>query len=245
MISYGSVTWLTASGSRCNIFLAKLFQIKCMERDSSYYHKQRKELVRQILMKGINDSHVLDAIANVPRHLFMGEDQQDIAYVDKAYPIGEGQTISQPYTVAYQSQLLKVSHGVKVLEIGTGSGYQAAVLATMGAEVFTIERQRALYARNEHFEFLRSFSNIHFFYGDGYEGLPDHAPFDRILITAAAPSPPPKLLDQLADNGIMVLPMGEHEKKQIMVRITKQQEGKYYEETFDQFSFVPMVRGVR
>lgn len=215
-----------------------------MQREDSEYHRRQREiLVNGLIDKGITNDHVLHAISKVPRHLFMSPEQEDLAYVDKAYPIGEGQTISQPYTVAYQTQLLHIEPRDKVLEIGTGSGYQAAVLAEMGANVYTIERQKKFFERNKHFDFLQSYENIHFFYGDGYEGLPLFKPFDKILLTAAASEPPPKLLDQLKVSGIMVLPLGEEGKVQQMVRITKLKNGEYVEQTFDQFSFVPMLKG--
>jgi protein-L-isoaspartate(D-aspartate) O-methyltransferase len=166
-----------------------------------------------------------------------------IAYEDRAFPIGEGQTISQPYTVAYQTQLLQIEPRNKVLEIGTGSVYQASILAEMGAAVFTIERQKKLYDKNiTSYPFLLKYKNIKFFYGDGYKGLPTFGPFDKILITAAAPLVPKDLVDQLKPNGILVLPLGNDEK-QTMTRITKQVDGSLYEEQFDDFIFVPMLKG--
>jgi len=162
--------------------------------------------------------------------------------MDRAFPIGEGQTISQPYTVAYQTQLLAVKHTDKVLEIGTGSVYQAAILALLAAEVYTIERQKKLFEKNKVFEFAQSIPNLHFFYGDGYEGLPEHAPFDKILITAAAPDIPPKLLAQLKPGGVMVLPVGG-EAGQRMLRVTKVDDSEIKKEYFDRFSFVPMLPG--
>lgn len=203
----------------------------------------RQKLVESIRSKGIDDENVLGAIANIPRQLFMDEKLDDQAYVDKAFPIGQGQTISQPYTVAYQTELLQVQPMQKILEIGTGSGYQAAVLAEMGAQLFTIERQKKLFDNNRHFLFLHSYTNIHFHYGDGFEGLPQFAPFDRILITAAAPQIPPKLVEQLAVGGKMVLPLQGEGDYQTMVRLTKQKDGGLDEEVFDMFSFVPMLKG--
>lgn len=211
--------------------------------DTLHHQIQRHKLVAAVRDKGITDEQVLGAIANIPRHFFMSKDQDDVAYVDKAFPIGEGQTISQPYTVAYQTQLLEVKPLDKVLEIGTGSGYQAAVLAEMGARLFTIERQKKLFVRNRGFDYLKSYENIEFFYGDGYEGLPQAAPFDKILLTAAAPQVPPKLIQQLKVGGMMVLPLGEHGEYQRMTRITKLENGKLEEEFFDHFSFVPMLKG--
>ncbi len=210
--------------------------------EDTYRHKGlRKKLIDSIRDKGITDENVLNAMMNIPRHFFLDTALQDIAYQDRAFPIAEGQTISQPYTVAYQTQLLQVKQYDKVLEIGTGSVYQASVLAEMGAQVFTIERQKKLYEKNKNFIFKSKYSNIKFFYGDGFEGLPTYAPFDKIVITAAAPLIPPKLVEQLKPGGKMVLPLDEG-KYQRMLRITKTEEG-YEEEAFENFSFVPMLKG--
>lgn len=211
--------------------------------DTLHDQLERQKLVSSVRNKGITDEAVLAAIANIPRHFFMSTSQIGQAYIDKAFPIGEGQTISQPYTVAYQTQLLNIKPLDKVLEIGTGSGYQAAVLAEMGAHVYTIERQKKLFDRNMGFAFLRHYDNIHFFYGDGYEGLPSEAPFQKILLTAAAPEVPPRLLEQLSIGGIMVMPLGERGEYQRMMRITKNEDGDIVEESFDHFSFVPMLKG--
>jgi len=210
--------------------------------DTIEHQKLRRSLVEHLHSHGIEDERVLEAIGAIPRHFFMLPQDESVAYVDRAFPIGEGQTISQPYTVAYQTQLLRVEPGLRVLEIGTGSGYQAAVLAAMDAQVYTIERQKRLFDRNRHFSYLRGFDNINFFYGDGYEGLPTYAPFDRILITAAAPQVPQSLLQQLSIGGKMVLPLGEA-PVQRMIRISKREDGSLTEETFDKFSFVPMLKG--
>jgi len=210
--------------------------------DTIEHQQLRKNLADHLYQHGIDDEVVLNAIATVPRHFFMLPQDEAVAYVDRAFPIGEGQTISQPYTVAYQTQLLRVEPNMRVLEIGTGSGYQAAVLAVIGAQVYTVERQKKLFDRNRQFDYLRSFDNITFFYGDGYEGLPTYAPFDRILITAAAPEVPQTLLQQLQRGGKMVLPFGEA-PVQHMMRITKREDGSLTEETFDKFSFVPMLKG--
>lgn len=210
--------------------------------DTLQAEKERRLLVNGIRDKGITDERVLEAIYTVPRQFFMPEDLQEEAFVDKAFPIGQGQTISQPYTVAYQTQLLDVRPTDRVLEIGTGSAYQAVVLAELAAEVFSIERQQKLFLRNKNFDYLKMFSNLHLFYGDGYEGLPQYAPFDRILITAAAPHVPQALIDQLKRGGKMVLPLGKaHPQK--MVRITKQHNDEIAEETFADFLFVPMLKG--
>ena len=211
--------------------------------EDTYRHKGlRKKLIDSIREKGISDENVLQAMMNIPRHFFLDTALQDIAYEDRAFPIAEGQTISQPYTVAYQTQLLQIKQYDKVLEIGTGSVYQATVLAEMGAHVFTIERQKMLYEKNKNFVFPKKFPTIKFFYGDGFEGLPTYAPFDKIIITAAAPVIPPKLIEQLKIGGKMVLPVDEG-KFQRMLRISKNEDGSYEEESFENFSFVPMLKG--
>ncbi len=209
----------------------------------TYRHKGlRKKLMEIIREKGITDEDVLGAMMNIPRHFFLDTALDHIAYEDRAFPIAEGQTISQPYTVAYQTQLLEVKPFDRILEIGTGSAYQSAVLAEMGAVVFTIERQKKLFELNKKFIFRSKYPNIKFFYGDGFEGLPTYAPFDKILITAAAPVIPPKLLDQLKVFGKMVLPLDD-EGTQKMMRITKKADGSFIEEAFSNFSFVPMLKG--
>lgn len=211
--------------------------------EDSYRHKGlRKKLVQGIQAKGITDERVLDAILEVPRHFFLDSAFDEVAYEDRAFPIGEGQTISQPYTVAYQSQLLELKPFMKVLEIGTGSAYQAVVLAEMGAQVYSIERQKKLFEANKQFPLLKKYTGIKLFYGDGFEGLPTFAPFDRVLITAAAPAIPPKLIQQLKPGGMMVIPLGAGEVQQ-MLRITKLENGALQEEVFDHFSFVPMLWG--
>ncbi|HYC40198.1 MAG TPA: protein-L-isoaspartate(D-aspartate) O-methyltransferase [Chitinophagaceae bacterium] len=211
--------------------------------EDTYRHKGlRRKLVQGIRDKGISDERVLAALLEVPRHFFLDSAFDEVAYEDRAFPIGEGQTISQPYTVAYQTQLLEVEPFYKVLEVGTGSGYQAVVLAEMGAQVYSIERQKKLFDANKEFEFLKKYPTLRLFYGDGYEGLPSYAPFDRILITAAPSEMPEKLIGQLRQGGMMVLPLGAGEVQE-MIRITKLQSGAIREEAFDKFSFVPMVRG--
>jgi protein-L-isoaspartate(D-aspartate) O-methyltransferase len=211
--------------------------------EDSYRHKGlRKKLVDVLRAKNITDENVLNAINNIPRHYFLDSAFDDIAYEDRAFPIAEGQTISQPYTVAYQTQLLKIKPFDKVLEIGTGSVYQSTVLAEMGATVYTIERQKKLYEHTKSFVFKSKYPNIKFFFGDGYEGLPTYAPFDGIIVTAAAPFIPPKLIEQLKTGGRMVIPVdeGEHQR---MLRITKNADGTTTEESFENFSFVPMLTG--
>lgn len=211
--------------------------------EDTYRHKGlRKKLVDIVRSKGITDEKVLNALNNIPRHFFLDSAFDEVAYEDRAFPIGEGQTISQPYTVAYQTQLLELKTFEKVLEIGTGSAYQAVVLAEMGVQVYTIERQKKLFLENKQFNFLKKYPSIKFFYGDGYEGLPTYAPFDKILITAAAPEVPPKLIEQLKTYGMMVLPYGSGEVQRMM-RITKLASGALKEEVFDNFSFVPMLGG--
>jgi len=209
----------------------------------TYQHKGlRRHLVDLLRKKGITDENVLSAINNIPRHFFLDSAFDKIAYEDRAFPIGEGQTISQPYTVAYQTQLLEIKPNDKVLEIGTGSVYQASVLAEIGAKVFTIERQKKLYENNKHFIFKSKYPNIKFFYGDGFQGLPTYAPFDKIIITAAAPYVPPRLIQQLKTGGMMVIPVDLGPFQQ-MLRLTKLEDGSYSEERFDNFSFVPMLEG--
>ncbi|HLY70534.1 MAG TPA: protein-L-isoaspartate(D-aspartate) O-methyltransferase [Puia sp.] len=209
----------------------------------TYRHKGlRMKLVDAIKAKGITDPRVLDAILHLPRHYFMDSAFDKLAYEDRAFPIAEGQTISQPYTVAYQSQLLEVKPHEKILEIGTGSAYQACILAEMGAQVYTIERQKKLFDLNKEFTFLKKYFSIKFFFGDGYEGLPTYAPFDKVLVTAAAPHMPLKLIEQLKTGGKMVIPLGDG-NVQRMVRITKNEDGTFGEEVFDHFSFVPMLEG--
>lgn len=211
--------------------------------EDHYRHRGlRKKLVEEVRKKGITDERVLEAIGKVPRHFFLDSAFDNIAYDDKAFPIGEGQTISQPYTVAYQTQLLSLKPYDKVLEIGTGSGYQATIIATLGVNVYSIERQKKLFDANKDFAYLRSFPNIKFFYGDGFEGLPTFAPFDKVIVTAAAPEIPAKLLQQLKPGGMMVIPVNEG-ALQRMLRITKKDDGEFTEERFDLFSFVPMLSG--
>jgi len=214
-----------------------------------HYHEpiqqslRREMLADSLRRKGIEDENVLAAIRHVPRHLFVPPERFTEAYLDRPLPIGEGQTISQPYTVAYQTELLMVKAGMKVLEVGTGSAYQSAILAELGAVVYTVERQRNLYERNKQFNYLKHYTNLHFCYGDGFEGWPEAAPFDRILITAAPEKIPVNLVQQLTIGGLMVVPVGS-EGSQHMLRITREKD-KFSEEVFDKFSFVPMLPGKR
>ncbi|MDR0871961.1 MAG: protein-L-isoaspartate(D-aspartate) O-methyltransferase [Prevotellaceae bacterium] len=199
---------------------------------------RRRALVEELKKKGISDENVLRAIEKVPRHLFFNPILADRAYEDKAFPIDAGQTISQPYTVAFQSQLLQLQAGEKVLEIGTGSGYQCAVLLEMGAKVYTIERQETLF--NQTFKRLHQLGyRATMKFGDGYQGWAAYAPFNKIIITAAAPETPPELLKQLDIGGIMVIPVGEK-----MLRICRVLETEYSTENVGEASFVPMLEGV-
>jgi protein-L-isoaspartate(D-aspartate) O-methyltransferase len=198
----------------------------------------RNKLVKKLLEKGISDQRVLAAIGKVPRHAFFDDALLGHAYEDKAFPIGEGQTISQPYTVAFQSEKLKIQPGDKLLEIGTGSGYQAAILLEMGVKVYTIEYNRKLYERTR--DFLPTLGyKPYFFFGDGSKGIPAKAPFNKIIVTAGAPVVPTALTDQLAEGGILLIPVGDR-SKQKMLRITKV-KNELKKEEFDSFAFVPLL----
>ena len=211
--------------------------------EDTYRHKGlRKKLLDILREKGITDEKVLTAMNNIPRHYFMDSALDNIAYEDRAFPISDGQTISQPYTVAYQTQLLQIKQNEKILEIGTGSIYQATVLAELGAKVFTIERQKNLFDKTKQYIFKNKYSNLKFFYVDGFEGLPTYGPFDKIIITAAAPFIPPKLMQQLKTGGYMVIPV-DVGANQRMLRLTKNENGTWIEEIFENFSFVPMLAG--
>ena len=204
----------------------------------------RKQLVDQLRGKGITEEAVLAAIGEVPRHVFLDSSFVELAYQDQAFPIGSGQTISQPHTVAFQTQLLQVEKGMKVLEIGTGSGYQACVLAAMGAKVFSIERQRNLYFKTK--DILEQLPyRVKTFLGDGFEGLPTYAPFDRVIITAGAPDIPEALIAQMKTGAIMVIPMDNpNGDGQTMLRITKLVDGSLKKESFGGFKFVPMLKEI-
>lgn len=206
----------------------------------SYKHKGlRKQLVESIKKKGISDDNILEAIDKIPRHLFLDSTFQNHAYEDKPFPIGAGQTISQPYTVAFQTQLLQVKKREKILEVGTGSGYQACVLLELGAVVFTIERQKSLYQKTK--LFLPSIGyHPKFFFGDGYKGLPAFAPFDKIIVTAGAPYIPEMLLGQLKNNGIMVIPVGAGDIQK-MITATKTDTGEVIIKEHGTFRFVPLL----
>lgn len=208
--------------------------------NDTYRHKGlRRKLVETIKSKGISDEKVLAAIEKIPRHLFLDSSFTEIAYQDKPFPIGLGQTISQPYTVAFQTQLLQVETGEKVLEVGTGSGYQACVLQEVGAKVYSVERHRPLYQKSKSLlAQMGYFPKL--FYGDGYKGLPAFAPFDKILVTAGAPEIPPALLQQLSVGGVLVIPVGAG-SSQVMMRITKLTETDFEQKEFGQFRFVPLI----
>ncbi len=209
-----------------------------MIEDSYKQRGLRNKLVKKIAEKGIRDERVLAAIGKVPRHVFFENALLEHAYQDKAFPIGEGQTISQPFTVAFQTEKLEVKPGDKVLEIGTGSGYQACVLLEMGARVYTIEYNRVLYERTKAFLPQLGY-RPYFFHGDGSKGLPAKAPFDKIIVTAGAPVVPQALIDQLKDGGILVIPVGDREKQSMLV-IHKMGD-KLKKQEFENFAFVPLL----
>lgn len=199
----------------------------------------RKQLVELLKRRGIEDKNVLAAIGKVPRHYFFDETFWSQAYKDIAFPIGDGQTISQPYTVAYQTELLHIQPGDKVLEIGTGSGYQTCILLELGATVYTIERQPNLYSRTTKVLPYMGYKP-HFFLGDGSKGIPEHAPYDKILVTAGAPFVPDVMLKQLRIGGVMVIPVG-NEKEQKMITVLRVGEQDYERIELDTFRFVPLV----
>jgi len=210
--------------------------------DSFEAKGKRKRLVAELRQKGITDEEVLKAIDTVPRHEFMDPAFLIHAYVDKAFPISSGQTISQPYTVAIQSSLLKVKKRDKILEIGTGSGYQAAILAEMGAKVYTIERYRELFLKAQK-TILSLGYDINFFFGDGYEGKPQYGPYDGILITAAAAEVPKQLLLQLKTGGRLVVPIGGS-FSQVMTVVERKDENTWENSEHGNFVFVPMLKGI-
>lgn len=210
----------------------------------SYRHKGlRRQLIDELRVKGIHNEQVLDAMMALPRHFFLEKAFEEWAYSDKAFPIGNEQTISQPFTVAYMTSLLDVEKRQKILEIGTGSGYQAGVLALMGARVYTIERQEELYETTKKLLNALRLPNIRCFFRDGSDGLPEFAPYDRIIVTAAAPSVPEALKMQLTEGGIMVIPVGGDEGQR-MFKITRVSETEFDEQAFERFRFVPFLSGV-
>jgi protein-L-isoaspartate(D-aspartate) O-methyltransferase len=216
-----------------------------MEYTDSYRHKGlRKKLVDSLRAHRIFDEKILSAIDSIPRHFFLDPAFADMAYKDIAFPIDAEQTISQPYTVAFQTQLLNVQPKDKILEIGTGSGYQAAVLSFLGAKVYTIERQEKLFHKTSVFLIEIGFEAVRTFLGDGYKGLQRYAPFDKIIITAGATEIPQELIKQLKPGGIMVIPLGQNDDKD-MVKITKADEKSIKIEKFGKFRFVPFLSGIK
>jgi protein-L-isoaspartate(D-aspartate) O-methyltransferase len=213
----------------------------------TYRHKgMRRRLIEELASKGITDKAVLEVMNTIPRHFFLDNAFEEMAYQDKAFAIGEDQTISQPYTVAFQTQLLEVQKRDKILEIGTGSGYQTSVLAMLGARVFTIERIKTLHLKAKNIFEILQLKGIRSYFKDGYKGLAEFSPFDKIIITAAAPEIPPRLIEQLKVGGYMIIPYGNQEDGQKMMRLTKlSEEGALKEEIFGNFRFVPMLKGKR
>lgn len=208
-------------------------------KDSYRHQGKRKQLVEKLKTKGITSAPVLEAINRIPRHLFMDSGFEDFAYQDKAFPIAEGQTISQPFTVAFQTQLLEIQKGESVLEIGTGSGFQTAVLCELDAVVFSIERQRLLYKSTKRFLEKLGYRPKYLSFGDGYKGLPEYAPFDKIIVTAGAPYVPKPLMAQLRIGGRLVIPVGED--PQIMTLYIRTDKNKFDKHTYGEFRFVPLL----
>ena len=208
-------------------------------KDTAKHQGLRNQLAKLLQEKGIVDKNVLNAINKIPRHLFLNSSFEDYAYQDKAFPIGAGQTISQPYTVAFQSQLLEIKKDDKILEIGTGSGYQTAVLCLMGAKVFSVERQNELFKQTSALLPKLGIRPKHLSFGDGYKGLPNHAPFDSIIVTAGAPTIPKPLMAQLKIGGRLVIPVGD--KNQIMTMLIRKNETQFEKHEFGDFKFVPLL----
>lgn len=208
-------------------------------KDTSKHQGLRNQLAKLLEEKGITDKNVLEAIKKIPRHLFLNSGFEDFAYQDKAFPIAAGQTISQPYTVAFQSQLLQVKKGDKILEIGTGSGYQTAVLCLLGAKVYSVERQNELFKTTSILLPKLGIRPKHLSFGDGYKGLPNHAPFDSIIVTAGAPIIPKPLMAQLKIGGKLVIPVGE--KEQVMTLLIRKNETQFEKHEFGDFKFVPLL----
>lgn len=209
-------------------------------KDTFRHQGKRKQLVETIKAKGIQDKKVLAAIGKIPRHWFMDSSFEDHAYQDKAFPIGAGQTISQPYTVAFQSELLQVKKEEKILEIGTGSGYQTAVLCELGAKVYGIERQNELFKKTKLFLDKIGYRPKRLTFGDGYKGMPNYAPFDKIIVTAGAPFIPKALLNQLIIGGRMVIPVGDD--PQIMTLLIRKSAKEFEKKEFGEFRFVPLLK---
>ena len=212
--------------------------------DTHRHKGLRQKLINELRTKGITDERILSAFMDIPRHYFLDKAFSDCAYKDVAFPIDADQTISQPYTVAVQTTLLDIKKGDKILEIGTGSGYQACVLSYLGAKVYTIERQKKLFDKTSRFLHDIGFGQVRTLYGDGYLGAPRFAPFDKILLTAAATEIPQKLIDQLKPDGIMVVPLGSGDIQQ-MKRIIKNTDGTIREENYGNYRFVPFLKGIQ
>lgn len=210
-------------------------------KDTAKHQGLRNQLAAVLGQKGITDKNVLDAVKKVPRHLFLNSSFEDYAYQDKAFPIGAGQTISQPYTVAFQSQLLQVEKDHKVLEIGTGSGYQTAILCTMGAKVYSVERQNELYRTTSLLLPKLGIRPKYLSFGDGYKGLPNYGPFDSIIVTAGAPLIPKPLMAQLKVGGRLVIPVGGENEAQIMTMLIRINETQFEKHEFGEFRFVPLL----
>jgi protein-L-isoaspartate(D-aspartate) O-methyltransferase len=208
-------------------------------KDTSKHEGLRNQLAKLLEEKGITDKKVLEAIKKIPRHLFLDSSFVDFAYQDKAFPIGAGQTISQPYTVAFQTQLLAVKNDHKILEIGTGSGYQTAVLCLLGAKVYSVERQNELFKTTSLLLPKLGIRPKHLSFGDGYKGLPNHAPFDSIIVTAGAPIIPKALMAQLKIGGKLVIPLGD--KEQVMTMLIRKNETQFEKHEFGDFKFVPLL----
>ena len=208
-------------------------------KDTAKHQGLRNQLVKLLQEKGIIDKNVLKAISTIPRHLFLNSSFEDYAYQDKAFPIGAGQTISQPYTVAFQSQLLEIKKGDKILEIGTGSGYQTAVLYMMGAKVYSVERQNELFKQTSALLPKLGIRPKHLSFGDGYKGLPNHAPFDSIIVTAGAPTIPKPLMAQLKIGGKLIIPVGD--ENQIMIKLIRKNETQFEKYELGDFKFVPLL----
>lgn len=221
----------------CFLFLQNKLQPKL--KNTSKHEGLRNQLAKLLEDKGITDKKVLEAIKIIPRHLFLDSSFEDFAYQDKAFPIAAGQTISQPYTVAYQTQLLQVKKDDKILEIGTGSGYQTAVLCLLGAKVYSVERQNELFKRTSALLPKLGIRPKHLSFGDGYKGLPNHAPFDSIIVTAGAPIIPKPLMAQLKIGGKLLIPLGENE--QIMTMLIRKNETQFEKHEFGDFKFVPLL----
>ncbi|MBT8294795.1 MAG: protein-L-isoaspartate(D-aspartate) O-methyltransferase [Gramella sp.] len=208
-------------------------------KDTYRHQGKRQQLVRTVKKKGITDEKVLAAIGKIPRHLFMDSSFEDHAYQDKAFPIAADQTISQPYTVAFQSQLLEIEKGDKVLEVGTGSGYQTAVLCELGAKVYSIERQRELYKKTKTFLVKLGYRPKYLSFGDGYKGIPEYAPYEKIIVTAGAPVVPNDLLSQLKVGGRLVIPVGT--EVQTMTLFVRKSVKEFDKTEYGAFRFVPLL----